>query len=92
MKAERKGPFHFILIFIMAFAVIRFFPLIIQVIQALAIGLRGLWWLVLPSVVVGWVIWKSKRRVLIKKNSEDSFHTESLRDVTNSAVNSNIKD
>lgn len=92
MKAERKGPFHFILIFIMAFAVIRFFPLIIQIIQTTAIGLRGLWWLVLPSIVVGWVIWKSKGRMLVKKSSEEPVLTESLRDVTNSAINSQIKD
>lgn len=85
MKAQGNGLFRFILILILALALIRFSPVIVRMIQAAAIGVRGYWWAILPVLVISGAIWRVMRRGSLAKKSEDRFESQSLRDVTNSA-------
>lgn len=84
MRAGRFGVFQLILTLVAVFVLFRFLPMLIRLAQALAIGVRVYWWAVLPVLLCGWLIWKSKRRLRAAKMSEDFFERPPPRDVTNS--------
>lgn len=85
MKAQGNGLFRFILILILALALIRFSPIIVRLIQAAAIGVRGYWWAIIPVLVISGALWRMMRRGSLVKKSEVQFENQSLRDVTNSS-------
>ena len=66
-------------------ALVRFFPGIVRMIQAAAIGASGYWWAILPVLVISWVIWRIIRRGTVAKKSGYQFKSQRFRDVTNSA-------
>ncbi len=85
MKVQRNGIFRFILMLILAMAIVRFFPFIVRMIQAAAIGARAYWWLILSVLVISWVSWRMFRRGSVAKKSGYQFEGQHLRDVTGSA-------
>ncbi len=98
MKTQKFGFFQATLIFIAVVVLLRFLPVVLRVVQAIAIGVRAFWWAVLPVVICSWVIWKFKRRIQASK-SEQAFENSSehfsgnrpLRDVTDSANDRSIQ-
>ena len=69
---------------ILAIAIVRFFPVIVPMIQTAAIGARAYWWLVFPLVVISLMSWKMLRRRSVAKKPGDQFEGQPLRDVTGS--------
>lgn len=91
MKAQRNGLFRYIFIFVLVLVLIRFLPVLMRVGQVVAIGIRGYWWVVLPSLLIGLMIWRSKRRVLAAEKSENLSGARAARDVTNSVAGDSMR-
>ena len=70
---------------ILVIAIVRFFPFIVRLIQATAIGARAFWWLIFPVLVVSWICWWIFRRGTVAKKSEHQIEGQRIRDVTGSA-------
>lgn len=65
MQSQLRGILQ--LIFLIAFVIllIRFFPFVVRIGEAAAIGLLQFWWVVLILALGGWLVW-----VLRKRNSD----------------------
>ena len=64
MKRQIRGLLQILLLVAVVFLLIRFFPFVVQVGEAAALGLREFWWVVLVLSLGGWLI-----LVLGKRNS-----------------------
>lgn len=84
MKERRGGVLRTILIIVLAVVLIRFSPVVVRLIQAIAIGARGFWWAILPIFVMVVLIWKVKSRASRARMSEPDSDERGLRDVTHS--------
>ena len=76
MKTRQSGVFRFIVIFVLFFALLRFFPLVIRAAQVVALGMRYYWWAILPALAMVWAIQKPRQ-------SKDPV--DAARDVTDTA-------
>ncbi len=85
MSRQGTGIFRYILAFLLILTLIRLSPLILRMIQAMAIGVRGYWWAILPALAISGVLWKIIRRESVTKKAEDQFDDQNLRDVTDSS-------
>mgnify|MGYP001574457054 CR=1 FL=1 len=64
MKRYYRSIAQVLLLATVAFLLIRFFPIVIQMTEAAALGIRAFWWMILVFALGGWLIW-----VLRKRNS-----------------------
>lgn len=78
MKNQQSRIFQYFLIFGLALLLLRLFPVVIRLGQAIFMGLRAFWWIAVPALVIGWITWKLKRLNLKE--------TEPMRDVTHSVI------
>ncbi len=60
-----------ILIVVGALVLMRFLPLIMRWAQVLAVGVRAYWWAVLPAMLVGIVVWRTKRQPRLRPPMRD---------------------
>lgn len=89
MKAQRNGIFRYILLLVLLIMMVRLLPVIVRMIQAVTMGARAYWWLILPVLIISWVsglvYWRMFRRWSVAKKSGYQFEGQRLRDVTDSA-------
>ncbi|MBL7671356.1 MAG: hypothetical protein JNM39_12805 [Bdellovibrionaceae bacterium] len=87
MKEHRGGVLRTVLIIVLAIVLVRFLPVVVRLIQAIAIGARGLWWVILPIFVMVLLIWRVKSRASRARMSKPKSDEQGLRDVTDSMDN-----
>lgn len=64
MQSQLRGFLQLVFLFAIVFLLIRFFPFVVRIGEAAAMGLRQFWWVVLILALGGWLVW-----VLRKRNS-----------------------
>lgn len=79
-----RSVFDYVVIVALIIVGIRFLPLVLRLFQALVMGVRAFWFVVLPLVALGWLCIKMKRRKSVLGKSQ-SPENQPMRDVTNSA-------
>ncbi len=72
---RRLSFLQVILIVVGAVLLMRLLPLIMRLVQVLAIGVRAYWWAVLPAMLVGMVVWRIKRQAQLRPPMRDVTHS-----------------
>lgn len=87
MKSLGSGIYRYAILALLVFISIRFFPLILRLIQFLVLAIRGYWWILLPVFIAGWRVVKSRRQLSREQANRLSFGSQDIRDVTHSVTN-----
>lgn len=88
MNSLQRGIYRYVILVLVIFVSIRFFPLIVRLAQFLFLALRGYWWILLPVFIAGWRVLKSRRQFSREQADRLSFGSQDIRDVTHSVTNS----
>jgi hypothetical protein len=62
MKRQLLGVLQLLALFAVMIALIRFFPIVVRIGNAAALGIREFWWIVLIFSLGGWLIWFLRKR------------------------------
>jgi hypothetical protein len=87
MKSLQSEIYRYAILILVIFISIRFFPLIVRLAQFLFLALRGYWWILLPVLIAGWRLIKSRRQLSREPGGRHSFGAQPARDVTHSVKN-----
>ena len=62
MNQLRRGILQTVFIIFFALLLIRFFPFVVRIGEAAALGLREFWWGILILAMAVWLLWVFRKR------------------------------
>ncbi len=84
MKTKFGGISKYIFIVIAGIVLLRFSPIIMRILQMVAIAAIRFWWVAVPIVAITLITLKILKRRAITAKTDDELSQLNLRDVTNS--------